>query len=274
MKLTDKVVVVTGGGNGIGREVVLTLLARGARVAALDLRPDGLTETAALAAKYGRETDSEQVPRGKDEKVFEQEVVVTAHGRVDALVNVAGIIQPFVRFADLTPEQIEKVMNVNFWGVVWTCRAFLPLIRQRPEGAIVNVSSMGGFVPVPGQTAYGASKAAVKLLTEGLYAELRGTGVAVTIVYPGAVSTHITENSGVEMPGGAARAAAAQEAKGKGSTAMTTPQSAAEQIVVGLEKGSYRVVIGNDARMLDLLTRLMPQRATDLVAKKMQDLLG
>ena len=127
---------------------------------------------------------------------------------------------------------------------------------------------------MPGHTAYGASKAAVKLLTEGLYAELRGTGVAVTIVYPGGVATHITENSGVGMPGGAARSAAAQEAKGKGSAAMTTPQAAAEQIVVGLEKGSYRVVIGKDARMLDLLTRLAPKRATDLVAKKMQDLLG
>ena len=230
MKLTDQVVVVTGGGNGIGREVVLTLLARGARVAALDLRPEGLAETASLANAGDRLSTHAVDVTDREAVCALADAVSTIHGRVDALINVAGIIQPFVRFAELSREQIENVMNVNFWGVVWTCQAFLPLIRQRPQGAIVNVSSMGGFVPVPGQTAYGASKAAVKLLTEGLYAELRGTGVAVTVVYPGGVSTHITENSGVEMPGGAARSAPAQgSAPGKGSAAMTTPQAAAEQ---------------------------------------------
>ena len=217
MKLTDKVIVVTGGGNGIGREVVLALLSRGARVAAVDLRPEGLAETSALASAGERLTTHEVDVTSVEAVAALAREVIDAHGHVDGLVNVAGIIQPFVPFRDLDRTQIEKVMAVNFWGVVATCQEFLPLLLARPEAALVNVSSMGAFVPVPGQTIYGASKAAAS---------------------------------------------------------MTSPQDAAEQLVVGMEKGSYRVVIGKDARMVDRLSRLAPQRATDLIAAKMKALLG
>ena len=192
--------------------------------------------------------------------------VLAAHGHVDGLLNVAGVIQPFVPFADLEHGQIEQVMAVNFWGVVHMTRAFLSHLTDRREAALVNVSSMGAFVPVPGQSVYGASKAAVMLLTEGLYAELRGTSVAVTVVFPGGVATHIAENSGASIPGRDADTAAA------GS--LTSPADAARQIIEAVEKGSFRVVIGRDARALDLLARLSPRRATDLVAKKMASLLG
>ena len=124
-----------------------------------------------------------------------------AHGRVDGLVNVAGIIQPFVTFADLDYPQMEKVLAVNLWGVIHTCKAFLPHLVVRREACIVNVSSMGALAPVPGQTMYGASKAAVKLFTEGLYSELRDTTVAVTVVFPGGVDTGIAQHSGVSVPG-------------------------------------------------------------------------
>ena len=268
MNLTNKVIVVTGGGNGIGREVVLTLLTRGARVAAVDLRPEGLAEVAAAAGAGERLTTHAVDVTSRAEVDALPEAVIAAHGQVDALVNVAGIIQRFAPFSELRREEMEKVMAVNFWGVVSTCQAFLPHLRQRPEAAIVNVSSMGAFVPVPGQTVYGASKAAVKLLTEGLYAELRDSSVRVTAVYPGGVATHITENSGVRMPGGA------DMTDSKTAASLTTPQSAAAQIIAGLEKGSYRVVIGKDARMVDTLSRLAPKRATDLIADKMKDLVG
>ena len=129
---------------------------------------------------------------------------------------------------------------------------------------------MGGLAPVPGQTLYGASKAAVKLFTEGLYAELRDTNVAVTVVFPGGVATGITENSGVAAPTSVASGAAAE----KMAANLTTPQDAAAQIIAGIEKGSYRVVIGSDARMLDRLARLSPQRATDMIAKRMASLVG
>jgi len=271
VKIADKVFVVTGGGNGIGREVVLGLLNRGARVAAVDLSEAGLAETATLAGAASTRLTTHIVniaDRPAVEKLPDE--VVAAHGRVDGLVNVAGIIQRFVRVPDLGFDEIERVMNVNFWGVVNMTKTFLPLLLARPAASLVNVSSMGALVPVPGQSAYGASKAAVKLLTEGLYAELQGTSVAVTVVFPGGVGTNITANSGVGMTGKMAEMAAAS---GKGAPKVTTAVDAGKQIIDAVEKGSYRVRIGGDARLMDRLSRLMPKRATELIANKMESLL-
>lgn len=269
MQIKDKVFVVTGGGNGIGREVVLGLLRRGAKVAAVDVRAESLEETARQAGSSEPRLTTHCLDLSDRDAVEAlPEQVVAVHGQVDGLLNIAGIIQKFVPFAELDWADVEKVLNVNLWGVLHTTKAFLPVLLQRPEACLVNVSSMGGFVPVPGQTIYGASKAAVKLFTEGLYAELRSTGVAVTVVFPGGVSTDITMNSGIELPGGADAAAA------ESSFPTTTPQDAAEQIIAAVDRGSYRVVIGKDARMMDRFSRLAPQRATDTIANKMAALLG
>jgi NAD(P)-dependent dehydrogenase (short-subunit alcohol dehydrogenase family) len=167
LKVQGKTIVVTGGGNGIGRELVLNLLGRGARVAAVDISEAGLAETAAKAA--AGEKLSTHTLSITDRLSVEAlpESVIAKHGQVDGLINCAGIIQPFVRLKDLEYDAIERVMNVNFWGVVHMVKTFLPILLTRPVGHILNISSMGGFCPVPGQTIYGASKAAVKLLTEG-----------------------------------------------------------------------------------------------------------
>ena len=119
------------------------------------------------------------------------EEVERVHGQVDGLINNAGIIQPFKRLLDLDEAATERVMRVNFWGTLHMTRAFLPRLLKRPEAHLVNVSSMGAFVPVPGQALYGASKAAVMLITEALWAELQGTPVRVTMVLPGAMRTGI-----------------------------------------------------------------------------------
>ena len=269
MQLSDRVFVVTGGGNGIGREVVLALLARGARVAAVDLSREGLDETARLATTASPDRLSTHAVDVTDRAAVDElpEKVLATQGRIDGLVNVAGVIQPFVRFADLEVPQMEKVLAVNLWGVVNTCTAFLPHLTTSREACIVNVSSMGAFAPVPGQTMYGASKAAVKLFTEGLYAELHGSTVAVTAVYPGAVATDIAKHSGAPVPG-------ADAGSSDTTGTLTSPAEAARQIIEGVEKGSYRVVIGRDARMLDRLSRLAPRRATELVARRMASLLG
>ena len=268
MRIEGKVFVVTGGGNGIGREVVAALLAKGGRVAAVDISEDGLAETARLTT-VGDRLSTHRCDITDIEAVRALAGAVEAsHGHVDGLLNVAGIIQPFVPLAELERSTMEQVMAVNFWGVVNTCTTFLPLLSARPEASVVNVSSMGGFTPVPGQTVYGASKAAVKLLTEGLYAEMRGTNVAVTVVFPGGVATDITTNSGVDLPG----RPAGPEAEAP-PTSMTTAADAAAQIIAAVEEGTYRVVIGKDARALDVMSRLTPRRATDLVAKKMASLL-
>lgn len=273
MKVANKVIVVTGAGSGMGRELVLELLRRGAKVAAADINPDSLAETARIAA-------AEDVSAEKRLATFTLNVTDKAavealpgqveerFGQVDGVINNAGIIQPFVRLNDLTYEQIDRVLDVNFRGVLYMTKAFLPALLSRPEGHIVNTSSMGGFLPVPGQTIYGASKAAVKLMTEGLWAELRGTRVHVTVVYPGAVATNITTNSGVEIPGG--MDAAAME---KAASRTLPADKAARMIVDGMEKNAYRVLVGSDARMMDLLYRVRPSGATAFIAKQMKSLL-
>ena len=183
------------------------------------------------------------------------------------LLNVAGIIQRFVPFAELEVDDIERVLQVNFWGVVATVRAFLPHLLRRPEAALVNVSSMGAFIPVPGQSVYGASKAAVKLLTEGLHAELRDTPVRVTVVFPGAVATSITDNSGVKAP------AVAGANDNAANTKVLPPAQAADIIIRGMQKGAYRVLVGRDAQVMDWFTRLVPERAMTMIADRMAGLL-
>jgi short-subunit dehydrogenase len=248
---------------------VLGLLARGARVAALDLNEATLAETVALAkAPEGRLTT--HVINVADRKAVDKlpDAVIKAHGQVDGMLNVAGIIQPFVKINELDIEVIERVMNVNFWGVVNTSKAFLPHLLARPASALLNVSSMGGFVPVPGQAAYGASKAAVKLFTEALFAESQGTSLAVTVVFPGGVATNITGNSGVDTSKLEAAVAGSKPRK------TVSAADAGRQIIEGLEKGAFRVIIGSDASFMDRFSRFSPRRATLLIANQMKSLLG
>ena len=160
--------------------------------------------------------------------------VVAAHGAVDGLINNAGIIQPFVPVAELDDAAIERVLDVNLMGTLHMVRAFLPHLLSRPEAHLANVSSMGGFFPFPGQTMYGASKAAVRLLTEGLYAELLDTDVRVSVIFPGAVDTGISENSGVERPPGA----------DAGRPADPSPAKAATIMIKGIEKNKLHIYVG------------------------------
>ena len=265
MDISGKVFVITGAGNGIAREVALQLLARGARVAGVDLSEAGLAETATLAAAGDRFTSHAVNIADRDAVAALPEAVLAAHGQIDGLLNIAGVIQKFVKIADLDFSEMEKVMNVNFWGVMHTVKAFLPHLVARPEAALVNVASMGAYAPVPGQAVYGASKAAVTLLTEALYAELMDTSVAVSIVFPGAIGTNIAANSGLDMSGAGA----------EGSTHKTTSAvKAGEVIVETIEKGHFRATIGSDAATMDRLSRLNPKMATRLIAKQMGDLLN
>ena len=246
----------------------LGLLARNARVAAVDLNQAGLDETAALAGAGDRLTTHAVNVSDRKAVLALPAEVKKAHGQVDGLLNVAGIIQPFVKIVELDFDVIERVMNVNFWGVVNMSKAFLPELLARPQSALLNVSSMGGFLPVPGQAAYGASKAAVKLFTEALFAETQGTPLKVTVIFPGGVGTNITANSGVDTSRLEAASAGAKERK------VTTPQDAGRQIIDTMEKGAYRATIGGDARFMDRFSRFSPRRATLLIASQMKELLG
>jgi hypothetical protein len=137
----------------------------------VDINESTLAETATLANDPDRLSTHVVNITDKAAVAVLPEAVTERFGAVDGLTHCAGIIQPFVRLKDLDDAATERVFAVNWWGTLYLTKAFLPVLLARPEGHIVNTSSMGGFLPVPGQTVYGASKAAVKLLTEGLHAE-------------------------------------------------------------------------------------------------------
>lgn len=266
MQVQNKVIVVTGGGSGMGRELVLLLLSKQAKVITVDVNESALKETAELAGNKKdllhcfvvNITDRDAVEKFASD-------AIAFFGFVDGIINNAGIIQPFVRMNDLKFETIERIINVNLYGTLNITKSFLPHLLTRPEAHIVNVSSMGGFLPVPGQTIYCATKAAVKLMTEGLYAELIETNVKVSIVFPGAMQTNIMSNSGIENR---------QKSNESSSMKALMPSKAAEIIVNGMEKNKPRIFVGKDSKMMDFLVRLNPIFAGKLIYKQMKTMLA
>jgi short-subunit dehydrogenase len=184
------------------------------------------------------------------------EQVIRRFRAVDGLINYAGIIQPFCLLKDLDYSTIERVVNVYLLGTLFCTKTFLPRLLERPEAHIVNVSSMGGFVPVPGQTMYCAAKAAVKLMSEELASELLEIWVRVSVVFPGTVATKIRENSGVSSP---------QASEGSGETRALPAKETASIIVRGIERHT-RIFVGRDASMMDKLYRLNPDYAARAIA--------
>ena len=266
MKVQHKVIVVTGGGSGMGRELVLNLLSKGAKVVAIDINESTLSETSTLAGPLKERLFTFVVDITDKSSVESLRDKIIAHpGFVDGIINNAGIIQPFVKVNQLSYESIERVMQVNFYGTLYMTKTFLPYLLTRPEAHIVNISSMGGFLPVPGQTIYGATKAAVKLFTEGLHSELTGTNVHVTVVFPGAVNTNISKNSGISMPG--------QSSKENKSMKVLSAAKAAEIIINGMERNSFRVLVGKDSAFMDFFYRWNPKSAAAFISKKMKSLL-
>ncbi len=262
MKVRNKIIVVTGAGSGIGRELTLQLIKKGAKVAMVDINGQALADTAGLAGAANVSLHELNIADRERVEAL-PEAVIKHHGTVDGIINNAGIIQPFVDVNDLDYERIERIMNINFYGTLYMTKSFLPHLLKRPEAHIANVSSMGGFIPFPGQTFYGASKAAVKLLTEGLYAELKGTNVGVTVIFPGAVNTNIMANSGVQ-------AVEAESESKKPQAIMAMPaEKAAAIIIKSIEKNKFRVLAGNDARTMDILYRIYPKKAVRFIVKQM-----
>ncbi|MDC7228511.1 MAG: SDR family NAD(P)-dependent oxidoreductase [Spirochaetales bacterium] len=267
MKLIKKTVVVTGGGSGIGRQLVLQLLNKGNRVAAIDVNQASLDETKQLSGTDAARLSTHVADITDRAAVCSlPEQINEIHKGIDVLINNAGIIQPFVPFNELSYDQIKRVIDINVYGTMLMIRAFLPYLGEQNTAHIVNVSSMGGFLPVPGQTLYGASKAAVKLLTEGLRAELSKTSISVSVVFPGGVSTNITRNSGISTT-------EAKFQSDKQANKTTSAESAAATIIKGIEKGSPRILVGKDAKLMDLLSRIAPVKAGRMMAKMMASIM-
>ncbi len=260
-----KVVAITGAGSGIGRGLAQNLAARGASLALAGLTLDLLEQTASLLPA-GTRAECYTLDVSSREQVFAfADAIVADFGRVDYIVNNAGT-SVLATVENVTIEEIEKVINVNMWGVLYGTKAFLPYMLKQRSGTIVNVSSVFGLVATPCSVAYTMSKFAVRGLTETLWDELQGSGVRAVLVHPGGIATNIAANTPTaKNEGEFERIMAAAN-----SRQMTTlPEVCAEEIVTGLIKGDNRLLVGSGAKALFRLSRLFPNGYGKLMRKKL-----
>ena len=253
--IRGKVAVITGAGSGIGRQVAYQLARRGALLALSDVDASGLTETAKHARVIGAKVH-EQILDVTDRDAFfaYADTVVSEFGTVNIVVNNAGIAFSG-DVAEMTIEQIERVMAVDFWGVVYGTKAFLPHLINSGDGHLVNISSLFGLLSMPSQSAYNAAKFAVRGFTESLRQELliAGHPVEVTCVHPGGIKTAIARNAGAVEGRDAAQLAEFFDKR----LARTSAESAAKTIVRAVIGNRPRAVVGLDAKLLDALVRLI-----------------
>jgi short-subunit dehydrogenase len=266
---------VTGAASGIGRALAIELAARGCDLALADRDEAGLQAVAADIAKAQetptRKVTLHRVDVGEPDQIeaFAQ-AAQSAHPALNILINNAGVAL-FGTFNEIDQAQMDWLMNINFWGVVHATRAFLPQLSRQREAHIVNLSSIFGIIAPPGQTAYAASKFAVRGFSESLRHELQAakSPVRLSVVHPGGVATSIARNSrtGVAMTDNARRVELIDRFE---AVARTTPAAAALRILTGIEKNQPRILIGNDAWGADLLQRLRPSSYWAPLARKIE----
>ncbi len=265
----DKVVAITGAGSGIGRALAYALADRGAKLALSDIDEATVTATAD-ALRHRTTVTAQRVDVAKRDQVFAwAETVAKAHGGCNVVINNAGVA--LAASAEGAPiEDFEWLMGINFWGVIHGTQAFMPHLRQSRDGHIVNVSSCFGLAGIPGQSAYNASKFAVRGYTESLRQELEisGAKVSATSVHPGGIRTNILKAARIDD---SLTTLGILDPKGsRGSFERmfrTSAEEAAKQILRAVEKNKRRVLIGSDARMLDALVRIAPTGYQAIVAK-------
>lgn len=255
---SNSVAVITGAASGIGRSLAVRFAREGvAGIAISDVNESGLNETAAVIKELGVAVSAHTVDVSKLDQVQAfASAAVERHGRVTHLVNNAGV-GIIGTFDQLSIEDFEWLMGINFWGVVYGCKVFLPLMLDQDEAHIVNISSVFGIIAPEEQTAYCASKFAVRGFTESLRHELAETNVSVMCVHPGGVKTNIVRNSRVGEN-------AADDWKQQGTKlfdkiAKTSPDDAAEDIIKAIKAKNPRLLIGKDARAISHLSRLFPK---------------
>ena len=254
--LRDGVAVVTGAAKGIGAALAMRLASRGCRLALVDRDRDALAAVASAARKTGVAV-SEHAADVADPAAADtlREAVHAEHGRASVLINNAGVAL-LGRFDEVSLADMEWLFAINFWGTVRMCKAFLPVLRREPVAQIVNLSSIFGIVAPAGQTAYAASKFAVRGFSEALRHELEDTGIGVSVVHPGGIRTSIAARARIAAavdPQDAAERVARFDAM-----VRTSPEDAAARIVEGIERRQKRIRIGRDAVRLDWMQRIFP----------------
>jgi NAD(P)-dependent dehydrogenase (short-subunit alcohol dehydrogenase family) len=266
MNLAGKTAVVTGAAGGIGRAISRSLARRGCHLALADVNEAGLAETADLAAGAGRRITCHRLDVADRLAVAGfPDVVTAAHPGVDLLFNNAGVAIGGT-FDQVAEADFEWLIDINFWGVVRMTRAFLPLLKASEDARLVNISSLFGLIAPPGQTAYCASKFAVRGFSESLRHELEGSRVGVTTVHPGGVATSIAKSARVAKAQTEAELAQSQRRFEK--LLRMPPDEAGEIIVKAVEQRRARIIVGSDARMASILERLLPVGYWTLLSRR------
>jgi len=268
--LENKVIVITGAGSGIGRALAISAVKAGASVALSDWNLASVEETAELTgASPGRVLVRKVDVRSDAEVTAFADAVKGAMAGAHVVVNNAGVSLSDA-VGHMKREDFAWLMDINFWGVVRGTEAFLPQLRARDEGHVVNVSSVFGLIGVPGQSAYNASKFAVRGFTEALAQELEGTRVHVSVVCPGGVQTGIVKN-GRHYQNAHGEPTTTDETAGKfAKVAGTTSERAAEIIWKGVLRNDPRILVGPDAKLVQAMVRLFPQAYPKIVKTGME----
>lgn len=265
MKLANRVAVVTGAGGGIGRATALVLARRGCHLALADIDGAAAERVAEEARQLGVRATHHHLDVADRAAVHAfPGVVDAAHGRVDLVINNAGVALGG-SFEQIAAEDFDWLMEINFHGVVRMTRAFLPRLRESDEARIVNLSSIYGIISPPGQSAYSASKFAVRGFSNALRHELEGTTVGVSVVHPGGVATAIARNARAPKD-----APAGEIERGRAIAQRLlrmAPDRAGEIIVRGIERRQARILVGGDATFVALLERLSPIHYWKLLKK-------
>jgi short-subunit dehydrogenase len=267
--LANGVAVVTGAGSGIGRGLARQLAVAGSALALVDIDAAGLDQTVASLAERGVQL-STHVVDVSDESAMQAlaQEVLARHGRVTLLINNAGVAL-HGRFEEISLDDLRWLMGINFWGVVYGVKYFLPALKKEPRAHIVNISSVFGIVAPVGQSAYSASKFAVRGFTEALRHELEGTPVFVSCVHPGGIRTPIARRArlGANTPPASRDEALARFDR----LTPTMPDAAAARILQGVERREPRILVGRDARGIDILQRLRPGTYWKALARRVQE---
>ena len=255
---TGRVAAITGAGSGIGRALARELARRGAHLALSDVNETGLAETVSLCEGHGVKVTSHRVDVADRAAVFAwADTVAAEHGKVNLVVNNAGVALG-ATIDEGSVDDVAWLMGINYWGVVYGTKAFLPHLKAAGEGHIVNLSSVFGLISVPTQSAYNSAKFAVRGFTDALRMELEiaNCGVSCTTVHPGGVKTNIARNARIDPALEAEAGGRAEADRRFDRMAITTPEKAARQILKAVERNRRRVLVGPDAKVIDLISRL------------------
>jgi NAD(P)-dependent dehydrogenase (short-subunit alcohol dehydrogenase family) len=267
--LSTGVAVVTGAGSGIGRALAQQLAAAGSVLALADIDEAGLRQTIESLGDRSAAVSTHVMDVAEEANVSAfAEDVRGRHGRVTLLINNAGV-SLHGDFEEISLEDFRWLMNINFWGMVYGVKYFLPVLKRERRAHIVNLSSVFGIIAPAGQCAYSASKFAVRGFTEALRHELEGGNVGVSCVHPGGIRTPIARRS--RIGAGASASKREKNIERFEKLARTRPEKAAARILRGVERREPRILIGTDAYQIDILQRLRPASYWKMLAKKLED---